>query len=123
MKTTGSILAALVLFSLIHGLAIADDKKIDTSKLIGKWEENMRNGEEIRPIDAIKVEFTKNGKMIVSGLGEWDYKIEKNRIKWDPLSLGEMSEIILEIKSLTDESLTLYVRESLQTQEFKRMKK
>ncbi|HLW66881.1 MAG TPA: hypothetical protein VKS79_16320, partial [Gemmataceae bacterium] len=75
------------------------------------------------------LEFTKNGKMIWSkpgeALGEFDYKIEKNKIKFVYRFMGDKgSDEVIEIKSLTDDDLTLLLNwGDRDTYELKRVKK
>ena len=144
MKTVGSILAALVLFSLAQGPAVADDKKIDTAKLIGRWEFTTVDGKDVKDteLEAKVVEFawdrkTFEWKILFEGREIGPYKIEKEKIKVLVKNLlGQMDfkgggggpEYVHEnwtIKSITDDSLTLFFERAVlfegKTADFKKV--
>jgi hypothetical protein len=137
MKTVGSILAVLVLFCLIQGLAVADDQRIDTAKLIGKWKVTKVDGKDVKDEgkfeDRLELEFTRDKKTL-----EWRMRIVSERGAEKGIRILEKAKIevyifgnkwIWTIKSLTDDSLTLFFEEGPevplkgQTIEFKRVKK
>src|ERR1700722_615303 len=69
------ILGCALVASLVSGVA-ADDEKIDTKKLIGKWEPKEENSK-----GKVMIEFSKDGKLTVTFSGKEDkiegtYKVE-----------------------------------------------
>lgn len=103
--------------------ATAADDKIDAKKLIGKWEpKNAKKGE------SMVMEFTKDGKLIVTGdKGDKEIKIEGTyKLNGDKLSFkmkfGEVDvEETVTITKLTDEEMEGKDKDG-KTESFKKVK-
>lgn len=115
MNVGGRIAAALALALVVGNLTQADDaKKIDQAKLIGTWKIVKAEGAP----EGATVEFTKDGKMIVSAemngqklKFEGTYKIEGDKLLSAMTIMGNEVKDTDTIKSLTDDKLTLVDKE------------
>ncbi|MFM8273110.1 MAG: TIGR03066 family protein [Gemmata sp.] len=104
MRTLLGITAILVLSC---GAAAADDK-IDAAKLVGKWEPK-----EAKKGESMLMEFTKDGKLVVTGkMNDKDVKIEGTyKLEKDKLSFVlkfmdiEIKETVT-LTKLTDDEMS-----------------
>jgi uncharacterized protein (TIGR03066 family) len=107
------LLAAFAAATVLVGASLAEDKKIDPAKLVGKWEWS-KSDDPNAPKGAI-VEFSKDNKLTISGesMGEkFNYK-GTYKVDGDKLTVklagpdGKENEDTDTIQTLTDEKLVL----------------
>jgi len=116
--------AAMTLFALCGGPAAADEKKIDKSKLVGKWRVTKGG------VADATIEFTKDGKALVVAKEngkefkpEGTYKIEDDKLTVT-MKLGDQETTgINMIETLTDDKLVLVDEKDKSKTEFERVKK
>ena len=112
-----------LVLALACGVTAADDEKIDAKKLIGKWEpKDPKKGE------AMKMEFTKDGKLVVTGdLGgkelklDGTYKVDGNKLSFKLKFMDAEIEETVTITKLTDEEMVGKDKEG-KTEAFKKVK-
>jgi len=99
------ILGCALVASLVSGVA-ADDEKIDTKKLIGKWEPKEENSK-----GKVMIEFSKDGKLTVTFSGKEDkiegtYKVEGSKVTVRLKDDGKETTKSFTILKLTDTAMT-----------------
>jgi uncharacterized protein (TIGR03066 family) len=106
------ILAGLLATLVLGPTLSADDKKdekIDAAKLVGKWEPK-----EKKEGTSVTIEFTKDGKIMISGTrggqdfkADGTYKIDGNQMT-QTLTLGDKEQTATRtIKKLTDTEVVM----------------
>lgn len=102
-----TLLGLGIVLAVAFGAHAADEKKIDAMKLIGKWEPVKPKKDE-----ELVMEFTKDGKLIVTGsMGEKALKIEGTyKLEGDKLSfvlkfMGDEIKQTVTITKLTDDEM------------------
>lgn len=117
-----TLLGVAMVLAMACGVTAADDK-IDAKKLIGKWEpKTPKKGENM------VMEFTKDGKLILSGEGggkdlkiEGTYKLEGDKLSFK-MKFGEATvDETVTITKLTDEELEGKDKDG-KTETFKKVK-
>jgi uncharacterized protein (TIGR03066 family) len=117
------ILAAFAAAIVFVGVVSADDKKIDATKLVGKWE-LTKSTDENAPKGAI-VEFTKDNKVSITidfnGKSielNGTYKVDGDKltVKITPPGGGKEDEDTDTIKSLTDDMIVLVDKNKKETE-------
>lgn len=98
------LLGVAVLVVLTGGVSVAEDKKIDAKKLVGKWESKPDVKEKFQ------IEFTKDGKFTVSGEKdksiEGTYKVDGNKVTVTIKAEGKEVTMKRTISKLTDTEVT-----------------
>src|SRR5437762_1548220 len=106
------VFAAGAIVCLLGAVALADEKKGDNAKLlVGKWE--VTKADEGTLPTGTMIEFTKDGKLILSGkTGDQEFKMEGTyKLKGDKfdfsLKMGEQEHSDeITIKKLDDKTLS-----------------
>jgi uncharacterized protein (TIGR03066 family) len=99
------ILCCAMVAFLVPGVA-ADDEKIDTKKLVGKWQPKEENKK-----GKVTIEFSKDGKMTVTFSGKEDkiegmYKVDGNKVTVRFKDDGKETTKTFTILKLTDAAMT-----------------
>jgi uncharacterized protein (TIGR03066 family) len=132
MRSLCVVLAGLLVLTVVVRAEEAKTK-IDKSKLVGTWTFVKTDGKTGLPPGAtLKVEFTKDGKVIMTFKLKEDTKSREGtyKVDGDQLSMtfgekGKESKDVITIKELTDKKFvsTEKKKDKVETAEFKRDEK